>query len=231
MSYKRISPIPVIEGGTQVKTWTTAYGLLCAGTSVTSPIQTLSSLGAAGVILTSQGAGALPTWTTAVYPATTTTNQLLWSNGANNVVGLATAASGVLITSAGSVPSISQTLPSAVQGNITTVGALTSGSLATGFTVVTVPLGGTSASSFTQNGMLYGNGTSAIGVTSGMTDGQIVIGSSIGVPAAAALIAGPNITITNGHNTIQISALSGSDVVSYTGIANANTPYTALSTD
>jgi len=41
--------------------------------------------------------------------------------------GLATLANGTLITSAGGAPSISQTLPSAVQGNITTLGTITSG--------------------------------------------------------------------------------------------------------
>ena len=39
MAYKRISPVPVIEGGTQLITWGTAYGLLCAGTTVTNPSQ------------------------------------------------------------------------------------------------------------------------------------------------------------------------------------------------
>jgi peptidase E len=79
--------------------------------------------------------------------------------------------------------------------------------------------------------VLYGNGTSGIGVTGGMTDGQVIIGSSAGVPAAASIVAGANIVLTVGHNSLTISALSGSDVVAYTGITNANTPYNALSTD
>jgi hypothetical protein len=177
------------------------------------------------------GASSTPAWSTATWPATTTQYDILYSSGTNVVGQIATAVNATLVTDVAGIPSISQTLPSAVQLNITSVGALSAGSLVAGFTPVTVPIGGTGATSFTQNGMLYGNGVSAIGVTSGMTDGQIVIGSSIGVPAAAALIAGPNVTIVNGNNTITISALSGSDVVSYTGITNASTPYTAISTD
>ena len=68
-----------------------------------------------------------PSWSTATYPSTTTINQILYSSSNNTVGGLATANSSVLITSAGGAPSLSQTLPSAVQGNITTVGTITSG--------------------------------------------------------------------------------------------------------
>jgi hypothetical protein len=177
------------------------------------------------------GASGAPSWSTSTWPVTTTQYSILYSSGTNVVGQIATGNNGVLVTSNTGIPSISSTLPAAVQGNITSVGALSSGSLVAGFTTVTVPIGGTGATSFTLDGVLYGNGTGAIGVTSALTDGEIVIGSSIGVPAAAALIAGPNVTITNGHNTITISALSGSDVVSYTGVNHAATPYTALSTD
>ena len=53
----------------------------------------------------------------------TTINQILYSSANNVIAGLATANSGVLITSAGGIPSISSTLPTAVQGNITQLGA------------------------------------------------------------------------------------------------------------
>lgn len=69
------------------------------------------------------GATAAPAWSTATWPATTTANAILFSSATNIVSEIVSAASGVLITSAGSVPSISQTLPSAVQTNITALGA------------------------------------------------------------------------------------------------------------
>jgi hypothetical protein len=57
-----------------------------------------------------------------------TINQLAWYAASGAVVsGLATANNGALVTSAGGVPSISSTLPAAVQGNITTVGTVTTG--------------------------------------------------------------------------------------------------------
>jgi hypothetical protein len=215
MSYKRISPIPVIEGGTQVKTWTTAYGLLCGGTTVTAPIQTLASLGATGTILTSQGAGSLPTWTTAVYPATTTTNQLLWSNGANNVVGLTTANSGVLITSAGGVPSISQTLPSAVQTNITAVGALAAGSLTTGFTPVPLAIGGTNAALTASNGGIFYSSATAGAILAGTATAQQIVMSQASTAPIWSTAAYPVSTTIN-----QILYSSSNNVIA--GISTAN---------
>ena len=58
MAYKRISPQPVVEGGTGIQT-TTAYGVLCGGTTATGAFQNAGT-GMAGQVLTSTGA--LPTW-------------------------------------------------------------------------------------------------------------------------------------------------------------------------
>ncbi len=182
MAYKRISPIPVIEGGTQLTTWGTAFGLLCAGTTVTNPVQVLASLGATGTILTSQGAGALPTWTTAVYPSTTTINQILYSSAANNVVGLATANSSVLITSAGGVPSLSQTLPSAVQGNITTVGTITSG--VWNGSVIDLAHGGTNANlTAALGGIFYSTATAGAILAPTATARQMLQSGASAAPA------------------------------------------------
>lgn len=54
--------LTVAGGGTGVTTLTTAYGVLCAGTTATGAVQTLSSLGTSGQVLTSNGAGALPSF-------------------------------------------------------------------------------------------------------------------------------------------------------------------------
>jgi hypothetical protein len=68
--------------------------------------------------------------------------------------------------------------------NLTTVGALTSGSLAAGFTDVPVAQGGTGASTFALNGILYGNGASAIGATAIGAEGQMLrVGADPFVPA------------------------------------------------
>ncbi len=182
MSYKQISPIPVIEGGTQLKAWGTAYGLLFAGTTTINPVQVLSSLGATSTILTSGGAAPLPSWTTATYPATTTTNQLLYSNGANNIVGLATANNGVLITSGAGAPSISSTLPSAVQSNITTVGTITSGTW--NGSVIGLTYGGTNANLTASNGGIFYSTASAGAILAATaTANQVLLSGSNAAPA------------------------------------------------
>lgn len=53
--------LPVAGGGTGIAT-TTAYSVICAGTTATGAFQSLAALGGAGSRLTSAGAGALPTF-------------------------------------------------------------------------------------------------------------------------------------------------------------------------
>ncbi len=63
-----------------------------------------SASGTSGQILISDGTNNI--YSSALYPATTTINQLLYSSSGNVVSGLATASNGVLVTSNTSVPSI-----------------------------------------------------------------------------------------------------------------------------
>jgi len=53
--------LPVAGGGTGAASFT-AYAVLCAGTTSTGAVQNVSGVGTTGQILTSNGAGALPTW-------------------------------------------------------------------------------------------------------------------------------------------------------------------------
>ncbi len=92
-------------------TFTTVPARLPVGTTNTQILQ-VNSAASTGLA-----------WSTATYPVTTTINQLLYSSSANTIIGLATGNNGVLITDAGGIPSISSTLPSAVQTNITALGA------------------------------------------------------------------------------------------------------------
>jgi hypothetical protein len=55
--------LPVANGGTGVAS-TTAYAVLCGGTTTTDPFQAIASVGTAAQVLTSNGAGALPTFQT-----------------------------------------------------------------------------------------------------------------------------------------------------------------------
>jgi hypothetical protein len=58
------NPLTVANGGTGDATLT-AYAVLCGGTTTTAAIQSIASVGTANQILTSNGAGTLPTFQTA----------------------------------------------------------------------------------------------------------------------------------------------------------------------
>ena len=108
----------------------TAQGMLLrAGTSgipewtgITFP----NSASTAGQLVRAGGSSNL-VMSTATFADTFAANRLLHASSSNVVEGLATANNGVLITSVSGVPSISSTLPSAVQSNITSLGTIASG--------------------------------------------------------------------------------------------------------
>lgn len=52
----------VVAGGGTGVTSNTSYAVLCGGTTSTNPVQSIASVGTAGQVLTSNGAGALPTF-------------------------------------------------------------------------------------------------------------------------------------------------------------------------
>jgi hypothetical protein len=80
-----------------------------------------NTVGTVGKIVRTDGT--VNAYSTATFADTYTASNLLYSNGTNTVTGLATGNDGALITSGAGVPSISSTLPSAVQTNITALGA------------------------------------------------------------------------------------------------------------
>ncbi len=83
-----------------------------------------------------------------------------YAAGGSSISGMTPAANGVLVTSSGSVPSISSVLPGAVQGNITAVGTISSGTWQG--STVTVPYGGTGNTTFSAYSVLCA-GTTATG--------------------------------------------------------------------
>ena len=72
-----------------------------------------------------------------------------------------------------------------------------------------VAAGGTAATTFTSNGVIYGNGTSALGVTAAGTTGQVLVGNTGAAPSWG--------------------ALSGSAVTTFQTSLNGLTPSTATS--
>lgn len=61
MGWSELPLLGVASGGTG-NTSLTAYAVLTGGTTSTGPIQSVASVGTSGQVLTSNGAGALPTF-------------------------------------------------------------------------------------------------------------------------------------------------------------------------
>lgn len=133
------------------------------------------------------------------------------------------------------------------QASITTLGTITTGTWSA--TAIDVTHGGTGLTSTTINQILYSSNTNTIAglatanngvlttgtsgtpvITALASDGQLIIGSSIGAPAAATITAGTGISITNGHNSITIAsngALVAVDQTTTPVTLVANTEYSA----
>ncbi len=84
----------------------------------------------------------------------------------------------------------------------------------------------------TANRAVLTTGATGVPVLTALaTDGQLIIGSTAGVPAAATLTQGSGISITNGSNSITISATAGGlawvDVTGTTQTIAVNTAYLA----
>jgi hypothetical protein len=131
-----------------------------------------------------------------------TINQMAWYSATGSAVsGLPTLASGILVTSAGGVPSISTTLPF----------------------IVPVTTGGTGAATYTLNGVLYGNGTNPLQVTA-QGAANSVLTANAGTPSFSDSPTLNNLTvnttITNGSQT--------TGAVLYTNGSNQFTTSSAL---
>jgi len=166
-----------------------------------------------------------------------TNNGLLYNNGSSlgNTTGGNNA---TLITSAAGVPSISNTLPTSVQVNITSTGTLASGSTGAGFTLNfgsstlsgNVPLtnGGTNANLTANNGAVAWSTSSALSFTAAPATSNLCLlsgvlagaatpiwGSCSGGGAAVASVSATNSTVT-------VTPTTGSVTITL-NLANANT--------
>ena len=102
--------------------------------------------------------------------------------------------------------------------SLTSVGTITTG-VWTGTTIV-VANGGTGATTLTDGGFLFGNGTGAVVASANPTNGQLAIGSTGVDPVIAALTAGTGMTITNGAGTITLASVAGG--MSYTEVTGTS---------
>ncbi len=91
---------------------------------------------------------------------------------------------------------------------ISNTGTIGSGGANAAWDGQTIPVnrGGTGVTSLTSGGILYGNGTGAIGAMPVLSNGQLLIGDGSGAPAAATLTGtGNQVIVTNGAGSITLS--------------------------
>ena len=184
-AYTFTSTIGLINGGTGANLTASNGGIVY---STASAMAILLGTATANQIILS-GASTTPAWSTATYPATTTINQLLYSSSGNVIAGLATANSGVLITSSGGVPSISSTLPSAVQANITALGTIATGVWQG--TPVALAYGGTNANLTASNGGIFYSTASAGAILAGTATASLPLLSGTSTTPSWAAISYP----------------------------------------
>jgi len=104
-------------------------------------------------------------------------------------------------------------------------------SIAAGTAILGVPNGGTGAATLTTNGVLYGNGTSALAVTAAGTSGQVLVGNTGGAPSWASL-SGIGVTSFSAGTTglTPSTGTTGAITLAGTlGVANGGTGATTLS--
>lgn len=148
--------VVLADGGTSASLTASNGGIFY---STASAGAILAGTATAGQMLQS-GASAAPTWSTSTYPTSNAISTLLYASSANVMAALATANNGVLITSGTGVPSISSTLPSATQDNITRLGTIAAG--VWNGTAVVVTYGGTGIATTTAYSVICA-GTTATG--------------------------------------------------------------------
>lgn len=165
----------VVAGGGTGNTTFTAYSVICAGTTATGAFQNVSGVGTSGQVLTSNGAGALPSWQAAA------------SSGINTING-----------DSGSVTGSTVTFTGASTG-LTFSGASTTMTL--GGTLV-VSNGGTGTSSFNINGPVIANTTSSGALSSvTLTNQKFLVGNTSAAPTAKGLSINVQVFTSSGTYT------------------------------
>ena len=151
--------------------------------------QTFSNAVWNGTIITPQYGG------TGIDASVTNNGELLIGNGAGFSLATLTQGSGITITNGSGTITVASTLGTDVDLTTEVTGTLPVGS------------GGTGVTTFTSNGVLYGNSAGAIQVTSAGTNGQLLFGNTGSAPAFATLSGDASVT-SAGVVTISSNAVA-----------------------
>jgi len=179
MAYKRISPQPVVEGGTGAQTFT-AYSVIAAGTTATGAFQNVVGVGTLGQVLTSAGPAALPAWQTLGASSISITGDTggALTSGSFTFTGGTT---GLSFGGAGSTETLTFAGITANGGTVSLATDATTSTIniGTGAGVKTSTFGSTNSTSATT----VQSGSGALAVTS--TNGTLTINSGTGVLAVS----------------------------------------------
>jgi len=199
--------VPVASGGTNITSYTTGDLLYASGATTLSKLADVAT----GSVLVSGGVGVAPAWSstpsigTLTVTSTSSNALAVGPSGATNPsfnvdASTASAVTGFNVKSAavGNGLALSVTSSGANENltiNAKGTGTISIGNVSTGAVTIstlnltnalTVGNGGTGATTFTANGVIYGNTTSALGVTAAGTTGQVLIGNTGAAPSWSA---------------------------------------------
>jgi hypothetical protein len=198
--------------------------LQASGSGTSTPVTQASTS-----ILYCDGTDIIPATTAVTFAGILPVSQ--GGTGANNAASARTnlGATGIgsslfTATSAASARSTISAASSGANSDITSLSGLT--------TPLSVGQGGTGASTLTANGVVVGNGTSAVQVTAAGTTGQVLVGNTGGAPSWATLT-GIGVTSFSGGTTglTPASPTTGAITLAGTlGVANGGTGTTTAFT-
>ena len=167
--------LPAISGGTGQSSF--AVGDLLYSDTTT----TLAKLAdvATGSVLISGGVGVAPSYSASPTLTTSLTTPFL--------IGGTTASSTLTLQSTSGVGTTDSILFKVGSNGATTAITISSAGVVSLNTALAVGSGGTGAATFTANGVIYGNTTSALGVTAAGTTGQVLVATTSGAPSWGAI--------------------------------------------
>jgi hypothetical protein len=252
-----VSSIPTLGANDEGDVWlTTIHGLNLIGKGSTYDVTLFGSNGsvALGVATGTQNVVfggqitaqslATPSSNIAGTICATSTGILLYNVGANCYAGGAAAGGSntqVQYNSSGTLAGITgmttngtaatfATSDLIINGGSATAGlaTVTSGGVVSSEASATVAQGGTGASTFTAYGVLYGNTTSALGVTGAGTTGQVLTATTSAAPswAAPAAAAAGSLTGTTLNSTVVTSSLTSVGALTSGSLASGFTAVT-----
>ena len=208
-------PITVTEGGTG-GTAATTFAVVTGGTAATAPFQQVASLGTAGQVLTSQGAGSLPSWTNSpglVNPMSAL-GDMISGGTAGTPVRLAggTAATKQYLTQTGAgTISAAPQWGTIAAADVPTLNQPTTGTAANVTGTVATINGGTGLASLTTYAIVAGGtaSTSPVQQIAAGTSGQVLTGNGAGtLPSFQANVGFINPMAVHGDTIYENAALA-----------------------